>query len=738
LPIISAREEVYFNSYSEDSSLSLMALGDVNLQNRLNGTNLDGRAYASDMSDALVFYPASLDATSFDGDINLLRTFAMTPSSQGNLSLLANDNLTGLDVEQPSVAVYMLDFDTSQISQLHAPVNDMLPNEGLVFSDALKDDGGFDFASTPLHINNNTPVRIVAREGDIRVGDDARAFFFALPKQAEMIAGRDIRGVGLVNQHLDEDDVTLVQAGRDIRYIDSRSTVGASGSDNDYMGIKTGGPGMLQVLAGRQINLGDRQGIVVEGDTRNASLRRISEQGADLYVMAGLGEQGADLQGFFDYLFPADVDVSQLDYAAELMGFVSTKTQQNIVDFNVALDVFRQLPMNEQRAFLTTAFFREITVSAQRAAAELSPSRRDDVAKLIAAQGNAGRLNEDEQVSQNDRLGYSRGLQAIETLFPGTIVDQTPAQGVTRDDDVDTLISAGQIYQMPVINPTYSGDIALTSSVIKAQDQGSDILIAAPGGLVNVGLSVADGDADDRGIIARGDGNIGIFAHNDVSVNESRIQTLSGGDIVIWSSKGNVDAGRGATTLRNVPPPVTVINPNTGEPETVTNVTVQGSGIRATSSADVSSDTSDERDFNIGLPTTELSNVVLAAPDGVIDAGDAGIDSNNLSLATETVLNANNIETSGESVGVPSADAGAISLPAVDPNALGDNGDSELVAQDASEQFGAGSVAILRVEVIDLEEDSGTSPVDGQFKLQGKPDSENDGASSVNDDQASL
>ena len=738
LPIISAREEVYFNSYSDDSSLNLLALGDVNLQNRLNGTSLDGRAFASDMNDALVFYPASLDVTSFDGDINVLRTFAMTPSSQGNLSLLANDNLTGLDVEQPSVAVYMLDFETTQISQLHAPVNDMLSNEGLVFSDALNDSGGFDFASTPLHINNNMPVRIIAREGDIRVGDDARAFFFALPKQAEMIAGRDIRGVGLVNQHLDEDDVTLVQAGRDIRYIDSRSTVGASGSEIDYMGIKTGGPGMLQVLAGRQINLGDRQGIVVEGDTRNAGLRRISEQGADLYVMAGLGEQGADLQSFFDYLFPADVDVSQLDYAAELIGFVSTKTQQNIVDFNVALDVFRQMPSSEQRAFLTTAFFREIAVSAQRAAAELSPSRRDDVAKLIAAQGNAGRLNEDEQASRNDRLGYSRGLQAIETLFPGTIVDQSPAQGVTRDDDVDTLISAGQIYQMPVINPAYSGDIALTSSVIKAQDQGSDVLIAAPGGLVNVGLSVADGDADDRGIIARGDGNIGIFAHNDVSVNESRIQALSGGDIVIWSSKGNVDAGRGATTLRNVPPPVTVINPNTGEPETVTNVTVQGSGIRATSSADASSDTSDDNDFNIGLPTTELSNVVLAAPDGVIDAGDAGIDSNNLSLATETVLNANNIETSGESVGVPSADAGAISLPAVDPSALGDNGDSELVAQDASEQFGAGSVAILRVEVIDLEEDSGAAPVDGQFKLQGKPGPENNDSSSVNDDQASL
>jgi hypothetical protein len=137
---------------------------------------------------------------------------------------------------------------------------------------------------------------------------------------------------------------------------------------------------------------------------------------------------------------------------------------------------------------------------------------------------------------------------------------------------------------------------------------------------------------------------------------------------------------------------------------------VEGSGIRATSSAaaDISEQEEEQREkanhpgFHMGLPG--LSTVVLAAPDGVIDAGDAGILASTGYIPGE-IINAGNVEIAG-GTGLPSVDAGVISVPVIDPNAAGNSGDSQLVAEDASDQFGAGSVAILRVEVIDLEEDN--------------------------------
>jgi hypothetical protein len=88
----------------------------------------------------------------------------------------------------------------------------------------------------------------------------------------------------------------------------------------------------------------------------------------------------------------------------------------------------------------------------------------------------------------------------------------------------------------------------------------------------------------------------------------------------------------------------------------------------------------------------------------VIDAGDAGILASTGYIPGE-IINAGNVEIAG-GTGLPSVDAGVISVPVIDPNAAGNSGDSQLVAEDASDQFGAGSVAILRVEVIDLEEDN--------------------------------
>ncbi len=198
--------------------------------------------------------------------------------------------------------------------------------------------------------------------------------------------------------------------------------------------------------------------------------------------------------------------------------------------------------------------------------------------------------------SNND---FSRGFDAIDTLFPA--------------DD-------------------YTGDVRSLLSQIATIDQG-DVALVVPGGLINAGVagsSAISKGPDQLGIVAAA-GNVSGFADGDFLVNQSRVFALSG-DLLLWSSNGDLDAGRGAKTAVSIPPPRTVVDQDG-------NVTVEfppavaGSGLLG-------------------------KNAYLFAPKGVIDAGDAGIRATeNLTIAATEVIGADNIDVGGFAVGVPVGDS---------------------------------------------------------------------------------
>jgi filamentous hemagglutinin len=130
---------------------------------------------------------------------------------------------------------------------------------------------------------------------------------------------------------------------------------------------------------------------------------------------------------------------------------------------------------------------------------------------------------------------------------------------------------------------------------------------------------------------------------NDVNVNASRIFTLGGGNIVIWSDLGNIDAGNGAKSSLSLPPPTTEIDPKTGNVTLVFDAGVAGSGIRT-----------------IQTSSTEAAGSVnLIAPVGAINAGDAGIGAaGNINLSALVVTGASNINFGGTATGVPPAVSG--------------------------------------------------------------------------------
>lgn len=192
---------------------------------------------------------------------------------------------------------------------------------------------------------------------------------------------------------------------------------------------------------------------------------------------------------------------------------------------------------------------------------------------------------------------YARGFDAIQTLFPGA---------------------------------KYQGDVSLVFSAVKTL-AGGTINIAVPGGTLDVGLTGKKA-ADELGIVVQQFGDLNIFTRDNVNVNQSRVFTLGGGNIVAWSSKGDIDAGKGAKSALSAPKPITMIDAN-GNIVTVFPPIISGSGIQAIGGG----------------------NVTLAAPEGVVDAGEAGISGGNITIAATAVIGASNIQASGISTGVPTA-----------------------------------------------------------------------------------
>jgi hypothetical protein len=200
-----------------------------------------------------------------------------------------------------------------------------------------------------------------------------------------------------------------------------------------------------------------------------------------------------------------------------------------------------------------------------------------------------------------------------------------------------------------------TGNLDIRSSTIQTQ-QGGNVSILGPGGQALVGSAAAppvfvnaDGQivagASDTGILTLEQGNINIFTDQSLLLAQSRVFTEQGGNMVIWSSNGDINAGKGAKTIADVPPPIYVSDDdhyNTldarGE--------VTGAGIATLQT----------------IPDASPGTVHLIAPRGTVDAGAAGIRvSGDLFIAAFQVLNANNISVQGNTVGVPTAPVANVS-----------------------------------------------------------------------------
>lgn len=503
---------------------------------------------------AFQIFPPSLRATAFDGDAVTDGSFTLFPSQRGNLELLAGGSVRFRGTAVASPKILMSDADPTAIAPPWRPeVNYATGSrlDSVLFDAESGSSGPLYHSAGALHAGDPEPIRIVAATGDI-VNEHGKELGFA--KSALVYAGRDIRNFRFIGQNMGSDDVTRIQAGRDVLFdaIDSRGApIQAQG------GIRVGGPGRVEVIAGRNIDLGASDGILTLGNDYNPFL---PERGADIVAIAGLAQPLAT--GTF---IDAYLDSGSLSYAAlpvTEQGLYLTWLQEHVrqsgevgdIDPATALARLRAMTADEQRSLLQRIVLNEIVATGD-----------------IATDKNSGALFND----------YSRAYRAIETLFPGP-------DG-----------------RWPV-----RGDINLFFSQIKTL-RGGDIQLWAPGGEITAGLATSSGltkEAQDLGIVTLSGGSIAAVVGGDFLVNQSRVFTLQGGDLLLWSSDGDIDAGRGAKTSSSTVPPRLRLTADGLIKYDVTGA-VAGSGIAVLKAN----------------PDVVPGKLRLFAPLGTIRAGDAGI-----------------------------------------------------------------------------------------------------------------
>ncbi|MGK5047618.1 filamentous hemagglutinin family protein [Janthinobacterium sp. GB4P2] len=485
--------------------------------------------------------------------------------------------------------------------------------------------------------------------------------------------------------HRNAADVSVVSAGRDIRY----ST------------FYVAGPGQLNVSAGRDLYLADKAelrslgAIVSTGPGERGN-------GAGISVAAGVGRNGPDYAAFAArYLDPAkladpgrpladqagnavyvyggkltlaDWLRGQFGYNGDEVGasaFLGTKqaelekagrqtggvrrdlareyalvSQLHLVNwlttrfggdsglgirYDPATDArsfFAALPKEQQQVYLSNVYFAELK-AAGREYNDPDGMRRGSylrgrvaIATLFPSQDKEGKKIE----YKGDLTMFSSALYTVDE-YEGARTKR-PLPGVQYLSPKE-WIDAGR--------PQYNVPHVVVNDAGIHTDFGGDIGITVPGGRALIGVDGGYAPGEGSGVLTQGAGEIQMYAKDSILLGQSRIFTTFGGNILAWSATGDINAGRGTkstvvyTPQRRTYDSIGLVSLSPSTPTT-------GAGIATLNP----------------IPEVPPGDIDLIAPLGTIDAGEAGIRvSGNVNLAALQVVNAENIQVQGKSTGMP-------------------------------------------------------------------------------------
>lgn len=395
--------------------------------------------------------PASLRTTAFSGDINLVGDITLSASPKGTLDLAATGSINGLQINGLSKVgglntnawgpskINLSDSNPASLSGIATPYGyqtlagttsrfaSTTDLGFLTFIDNLFDESGSTLGARAsvqtkqalhapgvLHTGDTDPVHLYA-------GGDISGLTLFSPKATRVLAGRDIADIGFYIQNVGEDDISVVSSGRDIIAFNPNSPllVAARSAGNALnLGetpqsgdIQISGPGMLQVLAGHNLDLGVGRNTGAATDTNlglfsigNARNPFLPFDGAGIIAAAGIGGPSVFADSALDFttfieevLTPESLDL----YLAE-------------IDAKNAA-AFAKLPEEKQASLALSMFYRVLR----------------DAGRDFATTGN-----------------YDSGYAAVEALFPTTTkwkgdISLTSRQIKTKSGGDISLIAPG-------------------------------------------------------------------------------------------------------------------------------------------------------------------------------------------------------------------------------------------------------------------------------------------------------
>ncbi|WP_176454749.1 filamentous haemagglutinin family protein [Tardiphaga sp. OK246] len=688
-----ASELAYMSGQTDRTALSLTSTGgDVMIVGQVDYLSKDvdwvasptaARYYSKVNSLAGNLYPSRVRITALNGSVANAGVIYTLPGSRPELRILAgNDVYPG--------AILMSRATPAMIPSPFEPVGGdgsliQLPNwydfHTVLYNDIVAPPSNLSGHQlhlyglrNPEHLPNENdyePSRIYALSGSIMgsprpVQGGGTPPAIVTNEATWFRAGMDIRNIDYALRNIRATDVSLLEAGNDI--IGGTNPYTSSMLGGRYGGqAEILGPGALVLSAGRDV-YGTDLALYSRGnqgyDTNNrvipgTKVAGLPDEGAAITVMAGLkGKQPSYAAFMAAYLDPANV-AAMPDYlkttlpdgtvvplyltdASEtrksgtvktvrngLVSFVEEITGEKLTPLG-AWTRFRTLPQFTQERFLRQVYMQEL-----REAGSDQKSPGED--------------------GQPRNQGYNRGYAAIDKLFPGH---------------------------------DWKGDVTMGNGLFRTM-AGGDIEVLTPGGGLQVAALGTDAGAG-YGLVTLGYGDINIFTRNNVVVNRSRILTFAGGDETIWSTLGDIDAGRGAKTTR-VPSAPEILTDVNAVTKVLEKADISGSGIGTI----------------VGFTGVEEGDVNLIAPRGTVNAGDAGVRvSGNLNIAALFVLNANNFQVSGEIKGLPPKES------SITPLKL-EGGDASKAATDAAKDVTqpgkAQQTSVIIVEVLGYGGDGGST-----------------------------
>ena len=627
--------------------------------------------------------PSSLALVALEGGIvstaatALLQTF---PSPSASVSFLAGKSVTDLRLE----------------------VSDLSPGETVTpFSNASRARAASTFSlSSILNVSSSgTKSRITVRDPGPQFGVDASV---GIPDYLT-----DIQALGgnISSSNVVSTAVSRLRAGSDIvntqmtlqnLHPDDVSEIRADTGDIRNSASNIGGPGRLLLQAGRNIEFGFNSSLIAVGNSLNPQLPSGPES-ARLTLIAGVSGNvnlaamdtpPGQPNGSYDELIAIN-RVSQLaqDFYAQLgtessagkilaaKGVAELAVADPAYQAFVALDARPGVLAGYQNALrgatlpLAAGADREAAVALYRLLnAEPDATKMRAAGNLAALAELAGGSVYAPYLALDQRYGRLFTDYVLRRNQGATPVSITP---IVFSDTLQSLVA--KVVPNGSVSST-GGSILSYQSTVQTQG-GSDIDLWAPKGDIVVGLTTPVG-TNTVGVLTTAGGAIRSVLSGNFNVNQGKVITAQGGDILLFSSQGSIDAGRGAKTSATTAPPVITIKDD-GTTEVNFSSAATGSGIQSLTS---------DPDGLRPRPAPPAGNVYLFAPAGSIDAGEAGIRSGgNILINAQVVRNASDIRAGGSSQGVPQLQVGNLASALASSNSGGGTGKA---AEDAAKAAG--------------------------------------------------